>query len=195
MLKRPLIRSSRAAGAKPVGRISGSGEDPIARLFDHATNPAEIDADELTLPFRHLACDEHIIDVAGIHAYGTLKSVCPLCRSPETATFVIRDREFESTSLQQRVRLSPDFASVPGKTRVFRHFGGRAGRQRRQRRAKPGNPRRGGVVSLSGDIRVPQCCRTRFARLAARAANEVGVAISVGLGVRIRLKQSRAGSR
>ena len=28
-------------------------------------------------------------------SYGTLKSVCPLCRSPETATFVIRDREFE----------------------------------------------------------------------------------------------------
>ena len=49
--------------------------------------------------------------------------------------------------LQQTVRLSPDFASVPGKTRVFRHFGGRAGSSHRQRRAKSSNiaPRRGGV--------------------------------------------------
>ena len=49
-------------------------------------------------------------------------------------------------------------------------------------------------MSLSDDIPVPQCCRTRFARLAAPAANDVGLAISVGLGVRIGLKQSRAGS-
>ena len=32
-------------------------------------------------------------------------------------------------------------------------------------------------MSLSGDIPVPPCCRTRFARLAALAANEVGLAI------------------
>src|SRR5215471_1760262 len=39
------------------------------------------------------------------------------------------------------------FASVPGKTRVFRHCGGRVGRQCRQRCAKPGNiaPRTGSV--------------------------------------------------
>src|SRR5262252_7318100 len=43
---------------------------------------------------------------------------------------------FESTPLLQTVRLSPDLAAVPGKTRVFRHFGGRAGRPRRPRRAK-----------------------------------------------------------
>jgi hypothetical protein len=49
----------------------------------------------------------------------------------------------------------------------------------------PARSRRGGVVSLSDDIPVPQCCRTRFARLAAPAANEVGLAIAVGLGVRI----------
>ena len=36
-------------------------------------------------------------------------------------------------------------------------------------------------MSLSVDIPVPQCCRTRFARLAAPAANEVGSTISVGL--------------
>src|SRR5215472_10308363 len=49
----------------------------------------------------------------------------------------------------------------------------------------PATSRRGGVVSLSDDIPVPQCCRTRFARLAAPAASEVGLAISVGLGLRI----------
>jgi putative transposase len=38
----------------------------------------------------------------------------------------------------------------------------------------PGTSRRGGAVSLSGDNPVPQCCRTRFARLAAPAASEVG---------------------
>jgi hypothetical protein len=61
--------------------------------------------------------------------------------------YLARNWKFESTPLQQTVRLSPDFASVPGKTRVFRHFGGGAGRQRRQRRAKPSNiaPRRGSV--------------------------------------------------
>jgi hypothetical protein len=96
-----------------------------------------------------------------------------------------RNRSFESISLQQTVRLSPDFASVPGKTRVFRHFGGRAGRQRRQRRAKPSNiaPRRGSVSV--GRYSSTAVLRTRFARLAAPAANEVGVAISVGLGIRI----------
>jgi hypothetical protein len=42
------------------------------------------------------------------------------------------------------LRISP---SSQGKTRVFRHFGGHAGRQRRQRRAKSSNiaPRRGSV--------------------------------------------------
>ena len=40
-------------------------------------------------------------------------------------------------------------------------------------------------MSLSGDIPVSQCCRTRFARLAEPAPNEVGLATSVELGVRI----------
>ena len=38
---------------------------------------------------------------------GTFKSACPLCRSPEAATFVIGDWEFESTSLQRRVLCKP----------------------------------------------------------------------------------------
>ena len=41
--------------------------------------------------------------------------------------------KFESISLQQTVRLSPDFTRVSGKAPVFRHFGGDAGRQGRER--------------------------------------------------------------
>jgi len=48
-------------------------------------------------------------------------------------------------------------------------------------------------VSLWGDIPVPQCFRTRFARLAAPAANEVGLAISAGLGVRIGSSKAEQG--
>src|ERR1700736_93911 len=63
----PSIRSSRAAGAKAVSGIAGSGENCVARLFGHAANPVEVDADEFTLPFHHLAGDEHVLDVAGVH--------------------------------------------------------------------------------------------------------------------------------
>ena len=48
-------------------------------------------------------------------------------------------------------------------------------------------------MSLSVDIPVPQCCRTRFARSAAPAANEVGLAISVGLGIRIGSSKAEQG--
>ena len=48
-------------------------------------------------------------------------------------------------------------------------------------------------MSLSVDIPVPQCCRTRFARLAAPAANDVGLAISVGLGFRIGSSKAEQG--
>jgi hypothetical protein len=48
-------------------------------------------------------------------------------------------------------------------------------------------------VSLSDDIPVPQCCRIRFARLAAPAANEIGLTISVGLGVRIGSSKAEQG--
>jgi len=64
---RPSIRSSRAAGAKAVSGIAGSGENCVARRFGHAANPVEVDADEFTLPFHHLAGDEHVLDVAGVH--------------------------------------------------------------------------------------------------------------------------------
>jgi hypothetical protein len=42
--------------------------------------------------------------------------------------YLTRNRKFESIPLQQRVRLSPDFARVPDKARVFRQFGDDAGR-------------------------------------------------------------------
>ena len=48
-------------------------------------------------------------------------------------------------------------------------------------------------MSLSVDIPVPQCCRRRFARLAASAANEIGLAISVGLGLRIGSSKAEQG--
>ena len=96
-----------------------------------------------------------------------------------------------SPSSRQSVslRISPPSQERRGFSAILAAVrGGRVGRDAQSR----ATPRRGGVVSLSDDIPVPQCCRTRFARLAAPAANE---------GQRSRwawssdrLKQSRAGS-
>src|SRR5215472_5622149 len=103
--------------------------------------------------------------------------------------------------LEVRIRLPPadspspsGFSPRPGKNVGFPPFlaavrGGSVGRDAHS----PATSRRGGVVSLSVDIPVPHCCRRRFAELAVPAANEIGFAISVGLGVSDRLKQSRAG--
>jgi hypothetical protein len=62
---------------------------------------------------------------------------------PHTTVTVLAYWKFESVSLQQTVRLSPGFASVRGKARVFSHYADRAGRQwsaetrkAQQRRAK-----------------------------------------------------------
>ena len=79
-------------------------------------------------------------------AHPTYRSDIPLRQQPRDLSQE-RDRWFESGSLQQRVRLSPDFAYVPGKARIFRQLGDHAGWQRRQRRAKPRNnePRSGSV--------------------------------------------------
>jgi hypothetical protein len=76
-------------------------------------------------------------DVAGLRKGATIRLTAPAYW------------KFESIPLQQRVRLSPDFASVRDKARVFRQFGGYAGRRGRQRRAKPCNLEpRGGSVSV-----------------------------------------------
>src|SRR5215831_11160929 len=83
--------------------------------------------------------------------------------------------KFESIPLHQTVILSPGFASVPGKTRVFRHCGGRSGRQCRQRRPKSSNiaPRRGSVSAgrYSSTAVLPE---------AVGEIGEIGLAISVG---------------
>jgi hypothetical protein len=78
----------------------------------------------------------------------------------------------------------PGFSAVLAAIR-----GGSVGRDAQS----PATSRRGGVMSLSVDIPVPQCCRTQFARLAAPAANEVGLAISVRLGVRIGSSKAEQG--
>src|SRR5262249_47691348 len=106
--------------------------------------------------------------------------------------------KFESISLQQTVRLRPGFASVRGKARVFSHFAEHAGRQLSAETRKARQHRAGAaVVSLSGYIPVPQCCRVRFAISAAVVASEVGWLGGSDLGGALssnRLKQSRAGS-
>jgi hypothetical protein len=71
--------------------------------------------------------------------------------------------KFESISLERRVRLSPDFASVPGQGPGFPPVlgtmpGGRVGRDAQSRAISSG----GVVVSLSSYIPVPQCCWLRF---------------------------------
>jgi hypothetical protein len=60
-----------------------------------------------------------------------------------------RYRWFESGSLQQTVRLSPDFALVPGKARVLRRYGGEARQYGRQRPAKSSN-----IALRSGNVSV-----------------------------------------
>ena len=60
-----------------------------------------------------------------------------------------RNWKFESIPLQQTVRLSPDFAFVPRKARVFRQFEDYAGRRGRQRRSKPHN-----IEPTSGSVSV-----------------------------------------
>jgi hypothetical protein len=59
----------------------------------------------------------------------------------KSTAFVPRYQKFESISLQQTVRLFPDFALVPGKARVFRQCGEDARRRGRQRRAGPATSR------------------------------------------------------
>jgi hypothetical protein len=50
----------------------------------------------------------------------------------KSTAFVLRYQKFESSPLQQTVRLSPDFASVRDKARGFRQFEDHAGRQDRR---------------------------------------------------------------
>src|SRR5215471_1428536 len=97
-----------------------------------------------------------------------------------------------SPSSRQSVslRISPRSQKRRGYSAILAAVrGGSVGRDAQS----PATSRRGGVVSLSGDIPVPQRRRTRFARLAAPAANEIGLAIAVGLGVRIGSSKAEQG--
>ena len=101
--------------------------------------------------------------------------------------FRIQFRPADSPSLsvfRVRSRKSPGFQPLCGPFRAAV-----VGRDAQS----PAASGRAALVSLSGHIPVPQCCRRRFARLAAAAANEVGLAISVGLGVRIGSSKAEQG--
>jgi len=88
---------------------------------------------------------------------------CPLTKETEkleaTDSFRERNRWFESTSLQQTVRLSPGFASVRGQSPGFQPLCGpfRAAVVGRDAQS-PAASGRAALVSLSGHIPVPQCC-------------------------------------
>jgi hypothetical protein len=69
--------------------------------------------------------------------------------SAHTTVTVLAYWKFESVSLQQTVRLSPDFAFVPGKARVLRQCGEEARRHGRQRRARSSN-----IAPSSGSVSV-----------------------------------------
>jgi hypothetical protein len=80
--------------------------------------------------------------IAGIHVDGRRSAanrVAVVVLAAWTGTNSRAYWNFESSSLQQTVCLSPDFSSDPGKARFFRHSCGRAGRQCRKRRAKSSN--------------------------------------------------------
>src|SRR5215472_11181355 len=97
---------------------------------------------------------------------------------------------FPSSRQSVSLRVSPPSWERRGFSAIVAAVrGGSVGRDAQS----PATSRRGGVVSLSEDISVPQCCRRRLARLAASAANEVGLAISVGLGFRIGSSKAEQG--
>jgi hypothetical protein len=125
---------------------SGEGPSPFRSLPN--VMRARAFADERGLTMRGGRPTERRFTVGG-----SGKSVARCHRT------VLAYWKFESISLQQTVRLSPDFAFVPGKARVCasveRRPGGMVGRDAQG----PATSRRAAVVSLSGDISVPQCRR------------------------------------
>src|SRR6516164_1573764 len=108
-----------------------------------------------------------------------------------------RDRWFESGSLQQTVRLSPDFAFVPWKSPGFRQCGDEARRHGRQRRASSSNiALRNASVSI-GRYSSTAVSPMRFAtvgRPAAKRGWPLGLTQYDGAYSRDRLKQIPARS-
>ena len=91
----------------------------------------------------------------------------------------LRNWKFESISLQQTVRLSPDFTRLSEKAPVFRHFGGGAGRQGRERhRGAKQHAKRSASVSV-GRYSSTAVLLERLATLAALTTSELRLATSV----------------
>jgi len=120
-------------------------------------------------------------------------------RRPTRSTFTGRNASAspDAPELKFQIQLPPadspslsGFRLCPGKDAGFPPFlrpcGAAASAETRNARQ---HALRRGSVSV-GRYPVPQCCRRRFARLAASAANEIGLAISVRLGVRIGSNQA-----
>jgi len=80
--------------------------------------------------------------------------------------------KFESISLQQTVRLSPDFTRVSGKAPVFRQFGGDAGPQGRERHRGARQPAKRSASVSVGRYSSTAVLPMRLATLAALAASE-----------------------
>jgi hypothetical protein len=87
----------------------------------------------------------------------------------KSAAFVPRYQKFESISLQQTVRLSPDFTRVSGKVPVFRQFGGDAVPQGRERHRGARQP-----AKRSASVSVGQYSSTAMLPDAARDIGSAG---------------------
>src|SRR6516165_254490 len=94
--------------------------------------------------------------------------------------------KFESISLQQTVRLSPDFAFVPRKARVLRRCGDVAGQYGRQRRARSSN-----IALRSGSVSIGRYFSTaaspmRFAPVGAAAPSAGCAARDSAISIKLR---------
>src|SRR5215472_6172791 len=101
---------------------------------------------------------------------------------------------FPSSRQSVSLRISRHFLEKPAFSAILAALrGGSVSRDAQS----PATSRRGGGVSLSDDIPVPQCCRMRFAISAVLAASEIGCLTGSDLGGAWSsdpLRQSRAGS-
>ena len=94
--------------------------------------------------------------------------------------------KFESISLQQTVRLSPDFAFVPRKARVLRRCGDVAGQYGRQRRERSSN-----IALRSGSVSIGRYFSTaaspmRFAPVGAAAPSAGCAARDSAISIKLR---------
>ena len=62
-----LLIPSCLLAAEQVLRNAGLGEDKVARGLELASQPVEIDVEQLPLPLAYLARDDHGLDVGAVH--------------------------------------------------------------------------------------------------------------------------------